>query len=256
MKVRTQRLAFLGSLAALLWTTGCGTAPVKSYYTLINETEGAPNDDTPPLCPMALGIDPIEVSPPYDISRIVFRPDPLEVRFYTQSHWVSPPEEMFAKLIARRIEDAHLFTGVDSSVNVSGPHLSLLIKLYVLEEVDKDNDWQGRLAVKIVLRDEMADRFLWAHRFDVRRSADKREVKSVVEVLNRIYNEQMDEAMTSLSGFLHSNGCRFRDSESESRDYRHEDEDDGAETSEEASEVLGGAAQVLTEAAEEEPADE
>ena len=248
MQAGTQRLALMGSLAALLWTAGCGTAPVKSYYTLINETEKEQSDDTPPLCPLALGIDPIEVSPPYDISRIVFRPAPLEVRFYTQSHWVSPPEEMFAKLVARRIEEAHLFTAVDSSINVSGPHLSLLVKIYAIEEVDKGKEWQGRLAMKMFLRDEMEDRLLWKHRFDIRRSASKAEVKSVVEVLNRIYNDEMEAAMTSLKAFLDADGCRVREVEPTS--FRQDDEDDTAADNE------WKESDALTEPEAEEPADE
>ena len=82
-----------------------------------------------------------------------------------------------------------------------------------MEEVDKDKEWQGRLAAKFFLRDEMEDRLLWKHRFDVRRSAAKPEVKSVVEGLNRIYNDEMDAAMSSLRAFLDSGGCRTREAD-------------------------------------------
>lgn len=226
-------------IAALLLPTSlmiclsCGTAPMKTYYMLENTPSDVSTENEAPLCSLSLGLNPVEVSPPFDISKIVFRPDPLEVRFYTQSQWVSPPEEMFSKLIARRIETSHLFSAVDRSVNVSGPHLSLLVKVYAIEEVDNGKDWHGRLAMNFFLRDEMEDKLLWTHRFDVKEAANKNEVKAVVEILNRIYNREIAAVVASLKGFLSTGGCHlsksgdgYRDDTRPSRDLEPEDEPD------------------------------
>ena len=238
----SSRLGALFLLAALPLLS-CGTAPLKTYYMLVNaDLEESPDSD-PPLCALGLGMNPLEVAPPFDISKIIFRPDPLEVRFYTQSQWVSPPEEMFSKLIARRIEAAHLFSVVDSSVNISGPHLSLLVKVYAVEEVDDGKEWQGRLAMNFYLRDEMEDELLWKHRFDVKESADKAEVKSVVEVLNRIYNREIGKAVESMSAFIKSGGCQLSKG---SRDYYEEERRDEPDDEEVKTE----------EPVEEEPAEE
>ncbi len=208
------------SVAAVALFAACGTAPVKSYYTLENNKTENLSDNTPPLCALALGLNPVESAPPYDMSKIVFRPDALEVRFYTQSHWVSPPEEMFAKIVGRRIEAEHLFSAVDSSVNVSGPHLSLLIRIYAVEELDSGNDWEGRLAMSLFLRDEMADKLLWKYRFDIKEPAKNKEVKSVVAVLSKIYNQEMDKAVASMKKFLQNGGCHAEDESAEDHDDR------------------------------------
>ena len=226
-------------LPAVIMFVACGTAPIRSYYMLENTAVNSAPSDAPPMCSVALGMNPLEVSPPYDITKIIFRPDPLEVRFYTQSQWVTPPEEMFAKLIAGRIEQAHLFSLVDSSVNVSGPHLSMLVKVYAFEEVDKGKDWQGRLAIQMTLRDEMEDVILWKHRFDVRDTAEKQEVKSVVEVLNRIYNREIDNAVASLEAFLKNGGCRLERPYSEDNDDRDDAPADAREEDEENESVSG-----------------
>jgi ABC-type uncharacterized transport system auxiliary subunit len=208
-------------LLIVLLAFACGSPPMKSFYTLENNKAENPNDNAAPLCSLSLGINPIESSPPYDMSKIVFRPDALEVRFYTQSYWVSAPEEMFTMLVSRRIEAEHMFSAVDSSMNVSGPHLSLLIKINAIEEVDSGRDWQGRLAMSIYLRDEVEDSLLWKYRFDTIESAAKVEVKSVVAVLNAVYNREMDKAIASMKQFLSTGGCRVS---SESLDDRDDDD--------------------------------
>jgi hypothetical protein len=86
--------------------------------------------------------------------------------------------------------------------------LSLLVKINAIEEIDNGRDWQGRLAMSISLRNEVDDRLLWKYRFDERESAEKVEVKSVVAVLNTIYNREMDNAIASMKEFLQTGGCR------------------------------------------------
>ena len=90
------------------------------------------------------------------------------------------------------------------------------------------------MAAAFFLRDEMRDELLWKHSFDVKKSAAKDEVRSVVEVINRIYNEETQKALTSMKAFLTSGGCRV-DSRvaSSEREFPADDEalDDPTETS-------------------------
>ncbi len=205
-----QQVVQIATVMLFFMIVSCGTAPMKVLYTLENTHETNTKDDPKQtVCSIALGLNPVDVLSPYDITKIIFRPDPLEVRFYTQSQWVSHPEEMFAKLITARIEDERLFSTVDASVNVTGPHLSLLVKVHAVEELDRDKEWFGRLSMSVFLTDEMEGQLLWSHRFDAQEKTPKDEVRSVIEVLNKLYNREMDKVVKSLREFLSNGGCTF-----------------------------------------------
>jgi uncharacterized lipoprotein YmbA len=202
----------------------CGAAPMNSYYTLENKSVGESAKRAAPLCRMPLGVDPVVVSPPYDLTKVVFRPDDLEVRFYTNRYWVTAPEDMITKLITRRLEAAKLFTFVDASVHVSGSRLTLISKLHNLEEMDRNNVWNGRIAMHLVIKDEMEEHTLWEHSFDTMRQVPKQDIKSVVEVLNTIYNNEMDAVVKSLEAFFKANGGCGAKLTSNDEDDEEEDE--------------------------------
>jgi ABC-type uncharacterized transport system auxiliary subunit len=154
------------------------------------------------MCKKPLGIAAITVLPPYDLTKIVFRPDALEVRYYANHYWVSSPEDMMRKLVARRLEFARLFSEVDNEINLARPHMSLAMEVHNLEEIDKENHWHARLAMNLSLRDEETEEIVWRHRFDVTRKVDKKEIKRVIVVLSDIYNAEIDKALKSLKKVL------------------------------------------------------
>lgn len=234
----TQRKITTSITAAPSWMTltvllfSCGTPPMKSYYTLENTPGKDATNRVTPLCQMPLGVDPVHVVPPYDLTKIVFRPDDLEVRFYTNRYWVSAPEEMMTKLIVRRLRDANLFASADTSMYVTGAHLTLIAKLQNLEETDRDGVWNGRVAMDFVLKEEMEDVTLWTYEFDVTRQVPDQEVKSVLGILNQIYNDEMDAVVKSLEAhFKTEGGCGVKATPAEGRARkgwfgRDDDEDD------------------------------
>jgi ABC-type uncharacterized transport system auxiliary subunit len=198
--------ASIACILLFLALTGCGAPPMKSYYTLENNTLGKAASRAAVLCKLPLAVDPVVVAPPYDLTKVVFRPDDLEVRFYANRYWVTAPEEMMTKLVVRRIESERIFPSVDATVHVSGPHLTLIAKLHNLEEMDRNGTWNGRIAMHFILKDEMEEHMLWEHHFDVVRPVPKTDIKSVVSVLNKIYNDEMDVLVKSLEAFFKSHG--------------------------------------------------
>jgi len=195
-------------LALIGLTASCGGGDaVKRYYTLENRTAIDGTATGAPLCSRSLVVAAVDVASPYDQDKIVFRSDSLEVRYYNLRHWVSPPDEMFAKLLSRRLEAEHLFAAVDSSVQASRDHLSLFARLHRLEEVDRGQEWHARLAMSMVLKDDRTDAVLWRHEFDVTRKASDNEIRRVIAALNELYNEQMDVAIASLRTHLQQRGC-------------------------------------------------
>lgn len=183
---------------------GCGSAPVNSYYTLANKPKVAKGTGDKKLCDKPLGVDSVLVSPPYDLRRIVFRPDSLEIRYYSRRYWASPPEDMVTKLVTRRLETSGLFHQVDSEMNLSRPHLTLQVKLHAIEELDMDKQWNAHLAMGFTLLNDDSGEVLWQHQFDATQKVVKQEIKEVITVLNDIFNAEMDKSLISLQGFLSS----------------------------------------------------
>ncbi len=197
--------AIVSAVIAILLMS-CGAPPMKSYYTLENKTVGKSKNRAAPLCRLPLAVDPVSVAPPYDLTKVVFRPDDLEVRFYANRYWVTAPEEMMTKLIIRRLDSENLFSSADASVHVSGSHLTMIAKLHNLEEMDREGVWNSRIAMHFVMKDEMEESTLWEHTFDTIRPVSSMDIKSVVGVLNDIFNDEMDILVKSLEAFFKSHG--------------------------------------------------
>lgn len=180
---------------------GCGTAPVNSYYTLENVAPKKAKA-TAPACNAVLAVESVAVDPPYDLTKVVFRPDDLEVRYYTHRHWVCSPEEMMRKLLIRRLDAEEIFAEVDSIVFLAEPDLTLFAKVHNLEEIDKDKKWNGRLAMSFSVRDDISGNEVWEYRFDETKPASQNDIKSMILTLNDIYNSQMKKMIQSLKMFL------------------------------------------------------
>ena len=197
-----------------LFCVACGTAPVNSYYTLENVMPEEETLPTMPICQSVLAVESVFVLPPYDLTKVVFRPDDLEVRYYTHRHWVSSPEEMVRKLIVRRLDSENLFVNVDNIMFVSEPDLTLYTKVHNLEEIDRDKTWNGRLAMSFTLRDDLSGRTVWEYHFDETKTVPKKEVKVVIYTINEIYNRQIAKMVNSLKLFLESySGCKKKSHE-------------------------------------------
>ena len=200
LKFSTLLLAAFISIGGGL--SGCGSAPVNSYYTLENGTPKTKQVAKAPICRGTLAVESVVVDPPYDLTKIAFRPDELEVRYYTHRHWVCSPEEMMRKLLIRRLEAENLFRDVDSIVFMSEPDLTLFAKVHNLEEIDRHKNWNGRLAMSFVLRDDVAGETVWEYRFDETKSASKNNVKSMIQSINDIYNKNMKNMLKSMASFV------------------------------------------------------
>jgi ABC-type uncharacterized transport system auxiliary subunit len=197
---RSHLLLFV--LTMTLCLGACGSAPVNSYYTLENIMPDAEKLPKSPLCNGVLAVESVVVSPPYDLTKIVFRPDDLEVRYYTHRHWVCSPEEMMGKLLIRRLEVENIFADVDSLVFLSEPDLTLFAKVHNLEEVDRARNWNGRLAMSFSLRDDITRKTVWEYSFDETNDSSNNDVKAVIRSINDIYNSQIKKVIHELKLFV------------------------------------------------------
>ena len=179
---------------------GCYKAPIKRYYTLVNQT--APAGQASPLCAKPLALASVSAEPPYNSTRIVFRTDDYEIKFYNYRFWAAAPEDMMRRLLDEKLSAAGLFTEIQSYIHATDDHLGLFVKIVALEELDDGKDWTGRLAMSFALKDPATEAVLWSHSFDARKKAQARTLVALMEALSQIYNAEFDKMRRSLAAYL------------------------------------------------------
>ena len=192
----------------IITMVSCGSVPPNRYYTLANDTK-LPGTKMPiPVCTLPLVIASVMAAPPYEDDKIVFRSNDFEIRYYNYRFWVDPPEKMIMGLLQRRMESSGLFQAVEYRINSASDHLALYVKLNAIEERDRDEQWYARLAMSFVLKTSDKEDVIWKHAFDKELRAREQSALGIVATLSDIYNDEVDGAIESLSGFLPSyKGC-------------------------------------------------
>jgi len=183
----------------------CGSqVPVKRFYTLSNSQNSVVGIRTLAVCNKTLVVASIDAASGYSDDKIVFRVDEYEVRHFNYRIWVSPPEEMIKSLLARKIEKSRLFSSVESLVHAPIEYFALYGKIDAIEEIDGDNGWNARIAMSFTLKDSKNDNVVWAYEFDEQKPVEHKDITSVVSTLSKVYNEEVQKMMDSMSSFLSS----------------------------------------------------
>jgi len=93
------KLAHVSAVTALL-LTACASAPQTRYYSLDDfagrqGSSCSANDSATTL----VTVQPFNVLPPFDTTRIVYRPPdlPQTIGFYASHQWATPPARMLAQ---------------------------------------------------------------------------------------------------------------------------------------------------------------
>lgn len=175
---------------AILIMLGCGSVPKVRYYTLgdVASAARAGGDTTRPL----LRVERLSVAQPYDGRRIVYRPAPNEVAFWDFRQWAGPPSKMITSRVAELLDRSGLFEDIDT-FPYSWKDADLVLKGAVLafEEVDRENEWYGRIKLFLELRSRETGRTLWSSKIEVEKKASGRNPEALVLALS----EALDEAV-------------------------------------------------------------
>lgn len=204
-KVRFKNSIILGSLLVLMSFSvfnSCVKAPVKRFYTLVNDRPNTPKGNPAQKCSRSIVVAPVESISPYKDEKIIFRTDSYEVKHYNYRLWVSSPDDMMHSLLLSKLETARLFTAVETFVNASSRHLTLYGKLNALEELEKKGVWHGRLAMRFVVKDEQDENILWEYEFDETEPVKDENVPSLIHTLSEVYNKQTNKMIMSLKKFV------------------------------------------------------
>lgn len=189
-----KKLALCIAAAAVLWS--CMTSPVRRYYQIQltgTHSEGVPQIDK------ALRVDPVTVDDLYDDFRILYRVSPFEVNFYSYGFWAEKPGKLVGDAMSHYLAQNNIFTQVSRTIVGTDPDIVLKSRIHVIEEIDENADWYGRLAMDLEFQEFLSGRALYNHRFDRTEVLPEKDVVYLPAVISRILEEELARAVGGLA---------------------------------------------------------
>ncbi len=176
---------------------------IKSYFL-----EYEPSDFTNyPFLPMVIGISPFSVAPAYDTNRIIYREGAFERQAYFYHRWQVNPGSLIGTLLARDMKKAGLFAGVVSPDSRIVPDYRIEGSVEEFLEWDRDEQWDARLSINIVLMTEQKtaarNRVLLQKGFSVTKPCAKRTPEALAAAMSQamadVSHQVIDEVHRTLS---------------------------------------------------------
>lgn len=189
--------------ALMLLASACGSVPVKRYYALA--PAASPDaGSTRPLCRLPLVVADVYAPPPFDQSKLVFRTDPYEIKFYNYRFWVMKPHRMVQRLLTERLTTRGLFARVERAILGSAKRLVLRTTVDAMgEETMSEGSASAHLAMRFSLEEPKHDRVLWQYRFDQRLPLpEDHTAPDLVAGLSDIFADGSDAMLTALAAHL------------------------------------------------------
>lgn len=180
------------AVALLGCATGGGEVPATRYYTLgppiDTDASGIETTDRE-SAELVVGVDAIVVDPPYDQDRLVFRigAESPEVGFYHYHRWAAPLGRLVEAALAEGLRGTPGISAIEPSSSNANYSARLTGRLVYLEEVDRPEGQEVRLALELELRDR-AGAILWAERLIETAEVDVETVPDIVTEVQRLFD--------------------------------------------------------------------
>jgi ABC-type uncharacterized transport system auxiliary subunit len=192
-----RKVAFCLLAAALM--SGCGAAPVKRYFEIRTI---AADELALPKVERRVCVEPAAVDALYDDTRIVYRVTPYELRYYPYEFWAERPGRQIGTAMAEFLAKKNVFSSVGQDCTKVGPDLILRSRVRALEEIDRPDVWEARLAMDIEFVSAKTGAFIAGTRFDRTGKMFKQTVGVLPAVVSRILDEELGKAIWELAHAL------------------------------------------------------
>lgn len=192
-------------LLVLVFCIGCSAVPQIRYFELaVPASESAV--ETPAATPQApailhLGVDELEVDPPYDQDRLVYRrsAESTEVGFYEFTRWAAPLGQLLQRDLVRQLQRRGDVGQVEELQGLRTYHRVLRGRVLQAEEVDLPD---GRVAARLRLELQLADsdgNLCWRGEVGGEVTGHAADGAQVMALLGRAAEQLLDEAGRQLS---------------------------------------------------------
>lgn len=189
------------ALLATLMFAACASTPKTRYYTLrVPRTPSASG----PKTHFILQVEQFEAPDVLRNDRLIYYKSPTELNFYQNRRWSSDPTELLTELAMKYLAETGLFhqvytypAPVQTDYTLRGRVLNLAEIQY--EKGDKKGLGRGRVGLKLELIRTREDKVVWSARLEDAAPIQKKNVRGVVDALNRAAAQLMQKAYAGIS---------------------------------------------------------
>lgn len=184
-------------LSILFW--GCMSSPPKRYYQI---NLGEKHAGSLATINKSILVESAVVDDLYDDYRIIYRISPFELNYYSYEFWADKPGNLIANTISHFLVKNQVLAKVTRDLLKGIPDIILKSKIYVIEEVDKNEVWFGRLFMDLEFVDFKTGKSLLFHSFDRTEKLSAKRLSELPIVISRILEEELIKILKELPAAL------------------------------------------------------
>jgi uncharacterized lipoprotein YmbA len=186
--------AFIASAIA-----GCGSVPMKQYYTLnyLPSSQRERLQASPYPCIVRLREFNIEEA--YNRPEIVYRQSPFQLQYDYYRAWAVKPARMVTDLVYKHLVTAGLVSNVVRRYDEGPrPEYELSGTIEALDEYDSKELWFAHMALRMSLTKISDGNTLFTKRFDLRKRVFEHKPENVIRELSSLLEYIMIQAVRDM----------------------------------------------------------
>lgn len=179
---------------------GCTSARAPRYYTI-----SMPHTDRPvgePKYPVTIVVGRLNAPHILRDDRVVYSLSDVELGVDEYHRWAEPPTGMIERLLVQRLRSTGEYRSAQHLSSSTRGDYILRGYLGALNEVDDSAGVKARFALQVELFDEKAGRVVWNESYSHEEPVGQKNVKSVVESLQKAVNAGVDQLCGDLSQYF------------------------------------------------------
>ena len=181
-------------LAVVLF--GCGSVPVKRFYTLNYVPEPLEERLSRAPYPVTIRVKEFDIEKAYDQKQMVYRKSAYELGRYYYSSWAVDPTDMVTDLVHAHLEDVKLVSHVVRRFDEGErPNYEIRGMIEAIEQYESEELWFAHLALRIQLVRLSDGRPLYSRGFDNRKQVHTHDPVQVVRELSRLADLIISQAV-------------------------------------------------------------
>jgi uncharacterized lipoprotein YmbA len=193
-----RRLCFLVALPMIV-LAGCGSVPVKQYYTLNYLPSSQRERLNDAAYPCVIRLRDFNIEEAYDRPQIVYRQSPFQLQYDYYRAWAVKPAQMVTDLVYKHLLTANLVSGVIRRFDEGPkPDYELSGMIEALDEYDSQELWFAHIALRITLTKISDGAVFYVKRFDLRKRVFEHKPENVIRELSSLLELIMTQAVRDM----------------------------------------------------------
>ncbi len=189
-------------LLAILFL-GCGSVPVKRFYTLNYVPEPLEERRSSAPYPVTIRVKEFDIEKAYDQKQMVYRKSAYELGRYYYSAWAVDPTDMVTDLVHAHLEDVNLVSHVVRRFDEGErPNYEIRGMIEAIEQYESDELWFAHLALRIQMVRLSDGRPMYSRSFDNRKRVHTKDPVQVVRELSRLADLIISQAVQDMDRVL------------------------------------------------------